>query len=49
MTQQNDLREFLLILRQSLLMIVRWIERKYLDTASQTPVVPFSGETSTKK
>jgi len=25
----DDLREFLLVLRQALLMIVAWIERKY--------------------
>jgi len=25
----NDLKEFLLVIRQSLLMIVRWIEKRY--------------------
>ncbi len=29
MVQTNDLREFLLVLRRALLMIVRYIERRY--------------------
>lgn len=28
-TQPDELREFMLVLRQSLLMIVAWIERRY--------------------
>ena len=28
-TQHDDLRDFLLILRRALLMVVRWIERTY--------------------
>jgi len=27
--KQDDLREFLMVLRQALLMIVRWIEKRY--------------------
>jgi len=26
---RDDLREFMLVLRQALLMVVRWIERRY--------------------
>lgn len=29
MTQDDDLREFLLVLRRALLMLVHWINRKY--------------------
>lgn len=29
--ETDDLREFMLMLRQALLMIVRWIEKKYLN------------------
>jgi hypothetical protein len=29
MTRDDELREFMLILRQALLMIVRWIEKRY--------------------
>lgn len=29
MDKRDDLREFMLVLRQALLMIVRWIEHKY--------------------
>ena len=29
MTTHDDLREFMLVLRQALLMIVRWIENRY--------------------
>jgi hypothetical protein len=27
--REEDLREFMLVLRQALLMIVRWIEKRY--------------------
>jgi hypothetical protein len=30
MDNNEDLREFMLILRRALLMLVRWIERKYV-------------------
>jgi hypothetical protein len=29
MAERDDLREFLIVLRRALLMIVRWIEKKY--------------------
>lgn len=29
MTKDDDMREFFIILRQALLMVVVWIERKY--------------------
>jgi hypothetical protein len=32
MESADDLREFMLMLRQALLMIVRWIEKKYLNS-----------------
>ena len=28
--RDDDLREFLLVLRRALLMVVRWIEKRYL-------------------
>lgn len=28
-TQSDDLRDFLLVVRRALLMLVRWIERRY--------------------
>jgi len=37
MADSNDLREFMLVLRRALLMIVRWIERRYeLATATES-------------
>ncbi len=32
--RDEDLREFMLVLRQALLMIVRWIEKRYHMEAS---------------
>jgi hypothetical protein len=29
MSREDDLKEFMLVLRNALLMIVRWIEKKY--------------------
>lgn len=29
MAQDDDIREFMLVLRRALLMVIRWIERKY--------------------
>lgn len=29
MAREDDLKEFMLILRRALLMVVRWIEQKY--------------------
>jgi hypothetical protein len=29
MTERDDLRDFLVVLRQALLMIVAWIEKRY--------------------
>jgi hypothetical protein len=35
MTQDETLREFMIVLRQALLMIVRWIEKRYGLRASE--------------
>lgn len=29
MNEQDDLREFMIVLRRALLMVVEWIERRY--------------------
>lgn len=37
MTSTDDLREFLLLLRRALLMVVRWIEKRYGVTDNGNP------------
>jgi hypothetical protein len=37
MADNDELREFMLILRRALVMIVRWIERRYKPTAEPNP------------
>ena len=37
MADNDELREFMLILRRALVMIVRWIERRYKSAAESKP------------
>jgi len=37
MGRDDDLREFFMVLRQALLMIVRWIEKRYPATPGGQP------------
>lgn len=53
-TQQNndDFKAFALVLRAALLMVVRWIEKRYSlkgagDCETHTPPVPFVQATNT--
>ena len=49
-TQNNDFRDFALVLRAALLMVVRWIEKRYMvkgDCATHTQPVAFVNVTDT--
>jgi len=46
--QSTETREFALAVRDALLMIVRYIERRYMSNKSTTPVVPFGAADTTK-
>ena len=46
-TPNTELRAFLLVLRQALLVIVRYVEKNYMDNKSATPVVEFGAQSST--
>lgn len=46
-TQNTELRAFLLVLRQALLMVCSWIEKHYVSNKSSTPVVEFGAQSST--
>ena len=36
--RDEDLREFLLVLRRALLMVVRWIEKRYLGDSNNDDI-----------
>lgn len=46
-THDKQFRSFLLVLRQALLMVCKWIEREYIDTKSATQPVGFGAKSST--
>lgn len=47
-TPNTELREFMLIVRDALLMVVRFIERKYMSNKTATQPVGFTPPSSSK-
>lgn len=47
-TQSTEMREFMMAVRNALLIVLRYIEKRYMDTRTTTQPVGFEAKSSTQ-